>query len=100
MNDMLKHVLELQNNEDKVLDYIYDYFDKEFRAGEFEACNTILVECDVTDFSLTILIGFLTTSMWAKSKLPNRPAFYNRVKKEIERREGVIQPGLLDGLEP
>jgi hypothetical protein len=83
---------------DKDIDDVYDWVDERLLAGEFDTVNNWLKEIVCEKNSVTFLLAALTTTLPAKSKLEYRPAFYNAVKSDIERR-GEMQEALLIGLE-
>ena len=84
--------------EDRILDKIYDNFDTLMRNGEFKEIDRILDRIQPEDYSSTLLIGYLTITGAAKSKLESRPALFDRIKKHLDDM-GRNEPGLLDGLE-
>lgn len=69
---------------DMTLDLVYDFFDSLFRGGHFEAADKALQEIRVEIYNCDVLIGILTATAPAKSKLPSRTKFYDDVVKLIE----------------
>jgi len=57
-----------------------------------------LRQVDVRIFSTDLLLGILTATLPAKSKLPSRTPFFGKVEAIIKRR-GEWEKGLLTGLE-
>ena len=80
---------------DKQLDEIYDKIDALCWASKWEEIDSILAGIDVDTMDINLLLGYLTTSSWAKSHLKNRVEFFNKVK---ERTRGEPE-SLLQGLE-
>jgi hypothetical protein len=76
--DWLKKAIEedAKGDFDVALDIIYDEMDDAFCEGRFDEIDSFLKELDdVTDLSVDILMGLLTTSKWAEDKLPSRKEF-------------------------
>ena len=82
----------------KKLDELFDLFDDMFRADRFEDADKEIEKVDIAASSVTWLLGVLTATIAARTKLKNRPAFFQKVKEEFERR-GETDPRLLFGLE-
>ncbi len=53
---------------------------------------------DITEASVELLVSILSTTAAAKSRLPARERFFNRVSMRVHSR-GEFKVGLLDGLE-
>jgi hypothetical protein len=83
---------------DGQLNDLYYGVDKFFRMGWFDEINFELEELDIQITNTDILLGWLTVTLPAKSKLPFRKEFFNKVVLEIEKR-GEMEPNLLRGLE-
>ena len=83
---------------DAALDLIYDAVDKLMRDRQFDQLDAILAPIAVVGLSVDILLGLLTATLPAKSRLPSRGAFFNAVEQSLKRR-GVYEQGLLTGLE-
>lgn len=79
------------------LDAIFDYVDSCFIYGEFDVVDRIIqqlsTKVDIMDD--TILIGYLTITASAKSKLPSRKEFFRLAQERFKNDE----PRLLQGLE-
>ena len=90
----------LDNHErtDAALDLIYDSIDDLMRNEEFQRIESILARISITDLSTDILLGILTATLPAKSRLPNREEFFNAVEQTIRQR-GEYEEGLLAGLQ-
>lgn len=65
--------LEEHGNPDEALDLIYDAIDALLRDGRFEKCDEDLRDIDVSTTSVDILLGVLTATLPAHSRLPSRP---------------------------
>jgi hypothetical protein len=80
------------------LDQLYDHFDALFHSRSYEKVDEILQSLIVESMSTTMLIGYLTATLPAKSKLSHRAAFFRSVKRELAKR-GDEDESLLQGLE-
>jgi hypothetical protein len=80
------------------LDELFDSFDTLFLDGRFDKADQRLASVAVESVSTTMLIGFLTATLPAKSKLKKRAAFFESVSKELSKR-GDTDSSLLQGLE-
>ncbi len=87
-----------QRQVDAALDVIFARVDEMFCHDRFVECDALLRRISVGDYSTDILLGLLTATLPAKSRLKARPDFYSRVEAEIHRR-GEMEPGLLTGLD-
>ena len=83
---------------EKILDAIYDGVDSMFKSGKFKECDDLLRSLNVDTISTDVLLGYLTSTLPAKSKLPYRPEFYKKVEETIRQRK-EYEPDLLRGLE-
>lgn len=67
-------------NVNEKLDDLFDVIDDLFLEGEFRKADTLLYSMkNLDDFSL--LIGILTVSAPARSKLPSRKLLFNNTKE-------------------
>lgn len=82
---------------DQRLDKLYDEVDLLMREGKFEELNLLIKRLIVKDLETDILLGYLTATLPAKSKLPFRQVFVARCCKTIKDR-GEFEEGLLKGL--
>lgn len=89
-----------KGEKDKALDIIFDNVDEAFRAGRFDSIDFLLKDAqfDTDKLSINLSLGWLTATLPAKSKLPNRKQFFDAVKKSMEAR-GEMTSTLLAGLE-
>jgi hypothetical protein len=90
--------LDKLGNTDAALDLIYDKIDKMLTEGQFSLIDSVLNDLDVEIHSVDILLGLLTSTLPAKTKLQGRKAFFLAVEQDIKRR-GEWEEGLLTGLE-
>ena len=84
---------------DAALDVLYDRVDASLKKKQFQKIDDVLSEVDVNTLSVDILLGLLTATYPAKSKLPSRVAFFSAAEAAIKAR-GEWEDGLLAGLEP
>lgn len=90
INEFLNNVYHLKN--DKCIDFIYDQIDLLFRNNNFHIVDKIISEVNISILSDDIILSFLTITLAAKSKLPSREIFFDKVKQRLE-------TNLLKGLE-
>lgn len=81
---------------DTGLDIIYDHVDMMMQQGYFNILDKMLESVIVTNYSADILLGLLTSTFPAKSKLICRENFFNRVYLHFK---STQQENLLKGLE-
>lgn len=100
LDEFLRPVLQLgkSGHVDAALDVLYDRVDDLLKAKEFSTMDVFLRQANIDSLSVDILLGLLTASLPAKSKLPSRSRFYAEVESSIKRR-GEWENGLLTGLE-
>jgi len=80
------------------LDGIYSWADELMRAGRFQYLNAAISAFHPDDMTTDNLLGVLTATLPAKSKLPARKAFFQAVERILTAR-GEMESGLLAGLE-
>lgn len=97
MLDQLTKALECSNVDD-ALDVIFDTIDDALLDGKFKECNQALASININEWSTDLLGGILSITLAASHKLPERVAFFRKVRNAIIKR-GELEPGLLDGLE-
>lgn len=90
--------LDAKQNVESALDIIYDSFDELFREGRFDAADRQLASANAREFSSELLVGILTATLPAKSRLPSRAPFFEGVERVLKERN-EHRPGLLTGLE-
>lgn len=89
--------LDSAGHSDAALDLLYDSVDEMLRRSEFARLDSILNNTAVADCSPNTLIGLLTASLPARSRLPSRKEFYAAVERALRQR-GEYEDGLLTGL--
>jgi DNA-binding transcriptional MerR regulator len=90
--------LEKSGRTNSALDSIYKGFNAALRNGDFDAIDLFFSGLKANEYTTDLLLGILTATLPAKSRLKNRAGLFTRVKAEIQDR-GEYEPGLLDGLE-
>jgi hypothetical protein len=79
----------------KELDVLYQKVDDLMREGKLEELDRMFVFSPQAD--LDYMVGLLTASLPVKSKLPSRPAYFEKVVEHCYR-GGERHPLLLQGL--
>lgn len=88
----LYYLQEELQDDDACIDHIFNSINEFLLSNMFGTCDKILERVIVSDFTPTILIGFLTITAAAKDKLTKRNDFYLRVSEVVDKK-------LLKGLE-
>jgi homoserine dehydrogenase len=70
---------------DRKIDSIYDFVDKNCRLGRFDVIDSTLTKLKVDRMDIDGIISWMTTTNWCGSKLKNRKQFYNKVLSQQER---------------
>lgn len=83
---------------DAALDLIYDSIDEMLLHGNFAEVDMLLSDAPVNDLSVDLLLGLLTATLPARSKLTHRLDFLNQTRASLCER-GELEEGLLSGLE-
>ncbi len=87
-----------KGDSDGALDIILDIVDDLLDEARFVDCDNLLSAADVTKLDETAIIGFLATTVVAKSQLTEREAFMERMLKELHTREEILFFAKIDGL--
>lgn len=82
---------------DAALDLVYDQVDEMMLASKFDELNQVIDALDTDGLSLDIILGVLTITLPAKSKLTARAKFFDAAKQTLMIRE-EYREGLLNGL--
>ncbi|MCH7989825.1 MAG: hypothetical protein IID46_11845 [Planctomycetes bacterium] len=90
--------LDEQGRTDAALDLIYDSIDEMLRNGQFSNLDSLLVQLPTNTLSPDMLLGVLTATLPARSRLSNRKEFFHNVEASLKER-GEYEDGLLTGLE-
>ncbi len=80
------------------LDLVYDSIDEMLRTGKLSQLDSILATIPVNELSRDLLIGFLTATLPARSRLPARKKLFADTMRSLSER-GEFEEGLLTGLE-
>lgn len=90
--------LEQSGFSDSALDLVYDSIDELLHSGHFALCASVLDKLDVEKCSVDVLVGLLTATLPARTRIENRERFFRSVEQELGRR-GSYEPAILKGLE-
>ena len=90
--------LEKSGHIDAALDVLYDRVDDLLKLKRFATLDALLEEAKVDSLSVDLILGLLTASLPARSKLSARCRFYAEATESIRRR-CAWEDGLLAGLE-
>jgi len=90
--------LDVKGRTDAALDLIYDSTDQMLRDGQFDEMDLLLLQLCVKNLSTDVLLGLLTATLPARSRLHRRGAFFLDVKNILRDRH-ELEEGLLTGLE-
>jgi hypothetical protein len=71
------------------LDHIFQKMNALLVAGEFRLASSILKQVDVERLSSTLSVGFLSITLVTSDFLPERPAFYARVRHKLVAERGA-----------
>jgi len=82
---------------DAQLDILFDWTDSMMTAGRFHDLDAAIAAYQPEQMETALLLGVLTATLPARSKLPARAKFYEDVERIVAER-GEMEPGLLDGL--
>ena len=82
---------------DSALDLLYDGIDDKLRNGEFEDVDRMLSRLKAVQLSADMLLGVLTATLPAKTKLPSRKKLL-MTTETVLRNRGEYEDGLLAGL--
>lgn len=81
----------------ETLSAIYSESDEMMSSGRFEDLDRKIAELNPREMSVDVMLGWLTATLPAKSKLPARSRFLSACLAEIVER-GEWESGLLTGL--
>jgi hypothetical protein len=100
LDEFLQPVTKLEKGGhiDAALDVLYDRMDDLLKTKQFAAMDVLLQQAKADSISVDIILGLLTASLPARTKLSARPKFYAEAEKSIRNR-GAWEKGLLAGLE-
>ena len=85
---MLEKILELckENKIDQAIDILFYDIDTFLINDNFDAVDKYLFSMNLKEYPVDILIGFLTITLSARSKLAHRDLFLERVTFELKKR--------------
>lgn len=92
----VQHIMSETDFDAVTLDELFDNIDKMMLAGDFHTLDMLMEGTDVSKCNETYLLGMLSMTKVAKSKLAKRSDFFLRVKEELSKRG--LTPKTLDGL--
>jgi hypothetical protein len=90
--------LERSGNIDAALDIIYDQINWRLKEQKFYETDQLLQNVNVAEYSVDLLLGLLTATLPARSKLRSRAQFFSEVEAVLKER-GQWEDNLLVGLE-
>ena len=90
--------LDHSGHTDAALDLIYENVNGKLSRGRFNEVNSVLETTEPMSLSVDLMLGLLTSTLPAKTKLPSRGTFFQRSEAAIK---GLNEweDGLLTGLE-
>lgn len=90
--------LDEKGHTDAALDLIYDSVDELMRKGEMALLDGVLTKLEPAGLSVDLLLGILTATLPARTRLPARRSLFPRAERILKDR-GEYQEGLWTGLE-
>jgi hypothetical protein len=78
---------------------LYDRIDHHLREARFSDVDSLLAHTDIASLSTSVIVGLLTATLPAKSRLPSRANLFKAAEALIKKR-GEWEDDLLTGLEP
>jgi hypothetical protein len=84
----------------KVMEYADDLMWKCDETNDFEPCNDLLKQVDLSRCSITLALSFLTIFFMPRSKVTNYRYFHNRVRVYLADIDPDRMESLLRGLDP
>jgi hypothetical protein len=91
-------VMDRQGNIRASLALIYRRVEEMMREPMLEALDEEIASVPAEEMGTDVLLGLLTATLPAKRKLPSRPQLF-RSTRQIMKKRGHLEPGVLDGLE-
>ena len=90
--------LDTKGYTDAALDLLYDSVDEMLRSGKYSEIDSLLRDTIVDECSTDILLGLLTATLPARSKLPYRREFFDDSDRVLKHRP-EYEKDLLTGLD-
>jgi len=95
---LIERLRELEaTSRDQALDLLYDEIDDFLTESKFDELNQLLANVRVESLSIHLLLGLLTATLPARSKLSAREELRTRVEIDLRQR-GIYRDSLLAGL--
>src|SRR5205085_1635394 len=86
--------LDRHGHRNAAMDLLYDHIDELMHTGHFEALDTILQRVSVRELSVDVLLGVLTATLPAKSRLSSRVELFRQTEAMLKE-HGEWEEGLL-----
>lgn len=90
--------LDKAGNTDAALDLIYESVNGKLSRGRFKDVDAVLQTTEPWSLSVDLMLGLLTSTLPARTKLPSRGTFFQKSEAAIKDRK-EWEDGLLTGLE-
>jgi len=104
VNNKAKEILEKLydmndvNEIDEISDYLFESIDDLHLEGRFDIVDEIIENINLSKFNNYFLVGLLSITFPARSKLKNRTSMVNRIEYQFELRCPNRIPELIGGL--
>jgi hypothetical protein len=91
------HQLEREGKQFAAGDLVFDFFEEWFELGEtgLSVCDSVLESLQADRLSDTVLVAILAVTLPARSGLPSRPVFLNRVHDRLKNTNGTEEADLI-----
>lgn len=90
--------LDHSGHTDAALDLIYENVNGKLSRGRFKEVDSVLETTEPMSLSVDLILGLLTSTLPARTKLPSRSTFFQKSEAAIKDRN-EWEDGLLTGLE-
>ncbi len=90
--------LDNAGNTDAALDLLYENVNGKLSLGRFKDVDSVLETTEPMSLSVDLMLGLLTSTLPARTKLPSRSTFFQKSEAAIRDRN-EWEDGLLTGLE-
>lgn len=99
MLEEIKTRMKSESSRDRKLDIIYEVIDDALLASQFNDIDQMFTQINCEEFEPVELLGFLTITLMAHSKLPNRSWFYDQCLAHLLKDHPLAEvKQMLDGL--
>jgi hypothetical protein len=92
------YLLAQQGHMHDAVDQLLSTIDNALEAGRFDTVDRWLDEAPFETLPLTLVLAWLSFTLWAKDRLPARAGAYDRIRTLLEAREPTRWQSLLRGL--